>query len=91
MTKIAGSGSESGSGSISQRHGSADPDTDPHQIFMYPQHWFRQYYTVQFELSPLVEKCEQSLVSSVSVSNCISFYATAHRINADRSPLSYFI
>jgi hypothetical protein len=38
-----------------------------------------------------VEKCEQSLVSSVSVSNCISFYATAHRINADRSPLSYFI
>jgi hypothetical protein len=26
MTKIAGSGSESGSGSISQRHGSADPD-----------------------------------------------------------------
>jgi hypothetical protein len=46
---------------------------------------------LQFELSPLVEKCEQSLVSSVSVSNCISFYATAHRINADRSQLSYFV
>ncbi len=28
--KIAGSGSESGS--ISQRHGSADPDPDPHKM-----------------------------------------------------------
>jgi hypothetical protein len=36
--KIAGSGSESasGSGSISQRHGSADPD--PPQNVMDPQH-----------------------------------------------------
>jgi hypothetical protein len=34
--KIEGSGSASGSGSISQRHGSADPD--PHQIVMDPQH-----------------------------------------------------
>jgi hypothetical protein len=36
MTKIAGSGS------ISQRHGSADPDPepDPHQIVMDPEHWF---------------------------------------------------
>jgi hypothetical protein len=31
MTKKAGSGSESGSGSISQRYGSVDLDTDPHQ------------------------------------------------------------
>jgi hypothetical protein len=38
MTKISGSGSESGSGSISQRHGSADPD--PPQNVMDPQHWF---------------------------------------------------
>jgi hypothetical protein len=30
MTKIAGSGS----GAISQRHGSAYPDLDPHQTFM---------------------------------------------------------
>jgi hypothetical protein len=36
MTKIAGSGSGSESGSISQRHGSADPD--PHQNVMDPQH-----------------------------------------------------
>ncbi len=35
MTKIAGSLSESGS--ISQRHGSADPDPDPHQNVMVPQ------------------------------------------------------
>ncbi len=40
MTKIAGSGSESesGPGSISQRHGSADPD--PHQNVMDPQYCF---------------------------------------------------
>jgi hypothetical protein len=37
--KIAGSESGSGSGSISQRHGSADPDLDPHQNVMGPQHW----------------------------------------------------
>jgi hypothetical protein len=37
MTKIAGSGSESGS--ISQRHGSPDPDPDPPQNVMDPQHW----------------------------------------------------
>jgi hypothetical protein len=35
---IAGSGSEFGSQSISQKHGSADPD--PHQNVMDPRHWF---------------------------------------------------
>jgi hypothetical protein len=35
MAKIAGSG---GIGSISQRHGSAGPDPDPHQNVMDPQH-----------------------------------------------------
>jgi hypothetical protein len=39
MTKIAGSGSETGS--ISQRHGSTDPDPDPHQNVMDPEHWFK--------------------------------------------------
>jgi hypothetical protein len=34
MMKIAGSES----GSISQRHGSADPDPDPHQNVMDPRH-----------------------------------------------------
>jgi hypothetical protein len=34
MLKIEGSGSES----ISQRHGSANPDPDPHQNVMDPQH-----------------------------------------------------
>jgi hypothetical protein len=37
MTKIAGSTSEPGS--ISQRHGSADPDPNPHQNVMDPEHW----------------------------------------------------
>jgi hypothetical protein len=34
MTKVAGSGS------ISQRHGSADTELDPHQNVMDPEHWF---------------------------------------------------
>jgi hypothetical protein len=41
MMKIEGSGSASGSGyesgSISQRHGFADPDPDPHQNVIDPQ------------------------------------------------------
>jgi hypothetical protein len=36
MMNIEGSGSPSGS--ISRRHGSADPDPDPHQNVMDPQH-----------------------------------------------------
>ncbi len=40
MKKIAGSGSESGS--ISQRHGSADPNPDPPQNVMEPQHWWKR-------------------------------------------------
>jgi hypothetical protein len=39
MTKTGGSASEPGS--ISQRHGSADPD--PYQNVMDPQHWYREY------------------------------------------------
>jgi hypothetical protein len=39
MTKIAGSGS------ISQRHGSADPDPDPPKNVMDPQHWYAPYHT----------------------------------------------
>jgi hypothetical protein len=35
---ISRSGSESRFGSISQRHGSADPDPDPHQNVMDPEH-----------------------------------------------------
>ncbi len=43
MTKIAGSGSESGSRTIKQRHGSADPDPDPHQNVMDPEHCDKKY------------------------------------------------
>jgi hypothetical protein len=38
QNQCCGPGFESGSGSISQRHGSADPD--PHQNVMNPQHIF---------------------------------------------------
>ncbi len=31
-----------GSGSIRQRHGSANPDPDPHQNVMDPEHWLLQ-------------------------------------------------
>jgi hypothetical protein len=41
MTKIAGSGS------ISQRHGSADPDPDPPQNVMDPQHWQSQAFRIR--------------------------------------------
>ncbi len=41
MTKIGGSGSEYESGFISQRLGSTDPDPDPHQNVMDPQHWLK--------------------------------------------------
>jgi len=36
----------------------------------------------QFKLGPLVDRCEQTLMASVSVSNCVRFYATADEINA---------
>ena len=35
-------GSGSGSESISQKHGSEDPDADPHQNVMDPQHCLKQ-------------------------------------------------
>jgi hypothetical protein len=51
MTKIAGSGS----GSISQRHGSADRDPDPHQNVMDPEHccrsWGEFLHLALFDLS----------------------------------------
>jgi hypothetical protein len=45
MTKIAGSGS------ISQRHGSSDPDPDPPQNVMDPQHYHKHYRIFQIEYS----------------------------------------
>ncbi len=65
-TKIEGSRSKSGSGSISQRHGSVDPDPDAHQNVMDPEHcwapqlkrsacWGREAgYTVKGQLCPFL-------------------------------------
>jgi hypothetical protein len=50
--KIAGSGSESGY--ISQMHGSADSDPDPHQNVMDPQQWCK--YVMQAGLQLRVAK-----------------------------------
>jgi hypothetical protein len=44
MTKIAGSGS------ISQRHGSANPDPDPHQNVVDPQHCYQASLASQDDL-----------------------------------------
>ena len=47
MTKIAGSGS------ISQRHGSADPDPDPPQNVMDPQHCFYRKLLTKIYFGPI--------------------------------------
>jgi hypothetical protein len=41
---MKGVGSGAGSGSISQRYGSEDPD--PHQNVTDPQHWLEQYFEI---------------------------------------------
>jgi hypothetical protein len=53
MTKIAGSGSDSGtdSGSMSQKHGSEDPDPDPPQNVMDPEHCGEQKH---FGFNPII-------------------------------------
>jgi hypothetical protein len=42
----SGVGSRVGSGSISQRYGSGDPDPDPHQNVTDPQHWCLYIYSI---------------------------------------------
>uniref|UniRef100_T1J2P3 BTB domain-containing protein n=1 Tax=Strigamia maritima TaxID=126957 RepID=T1J2P3_STRMM len=37
----------------------------------------------RYKLTALIERCEQALVSSVNVSNCIKFYTTADEIGAE--------
>jgi hypothetical protein len=57
MTKIAGFGSDSGSGTIIQRRGSVDPD--PHQNVMDPEHWYQCWksfiFTQNFQKSFAVQ------------------------------------
>ncbi len=54
MKKIAGFGSATASGTISQRHGSADPDPDSHQNVMDPQHCFLIIWPLSSSTVPLV-------------------------------------
>jgi hypothetical protein len=69
MTKTAGPGSASGYGSISQRHESADPDPDqdPHQNVIDPQHCF-------VDVAPLTDfKTNKSEIPTLlNVTNVIS-------------------
>jgi hypothetical protein len=46
-------------GSLSQRHGSADPDPDPHQNVMDPQHWWKVNIIWKKQTSPLPEQIRQ--------------------------------
>jgi hypothetical protein len=73
MTKIAGSGS----GSISQRHGSADPD--PHQNVMDPEHCGQGNCPTSHTLTIL------SISVPVPTSTClsVSFYANLERAELD--------
>ncbi len=54
MTKIAGSDSDSGS--ISQRNGSADPDSYPDPHVMDPEHWSEVWIRIRILLSPSKNK-----------------------------------
>jgi hypothetical protein len=73
MTKIEGSGS----GSISQRHGSADPDLDPPQNVMDPQHCKKvKYFYMENIFSVLL----------VKFGNLPCFWIRIHFGNADPDP-----
>ncbi len=66
MMKIEGSES----GSISQRHGSADPEPDlnPHQSVMDPQHWLKAWQFVVGYLGPWLTSLACSYLC-----NCVFF------------------
>ncbi len=59
MTKTVGSGSESGS--ISQRHGSADPD--PHQNVTDPEYWSKQLFAEKELRGHRPSVCERFIYS----------------------------
>jgi hypothetical protein len=67
MTKIAGSGS------ISQRHRSADPD--PPQNVMDPQHWllesvlivFREFFTRYFVLAFFISRSDPDPIKTIRI------------------------
>jgi hypothetical protein len=62
-------GSASGSGSISQRHGS--PNQDPHQNVMDPQHWRKEINTLSIE--PLA--VQYSFHTSIAKNENANFYS----------------
>ncbi len=67
MKKIA----ISGSGSIGQRHGSADPDPDPHQNVMDPQHCLLPNSSVSSSSGDSSTIWRGSLLSSSSLSSSL--------------------
>ncbi len=60
-----------GSGSIHQRHGSADPDPDPHQCVMDPQHCPQQHDPVT---NPVVVEDTSAPVHLHTTYSCTKAY-----------------
>jgi hypothetical protein len=73
MTKIAGYGSASGS--ISQRHGSADPDPDPPQNVMDLQHWLRGTMPRQSVVGENLNKFKIPSWGCKLFEKCVKMYA----------------
>ncbi len=63
-----------GSGSISQRYGCADPDPDPHQNVMVPQHWF--YVSKSLVVGQVVSSSTDQDNSTSSDSTGVSCFFT---------------
>jgi hypothetical protein len=63
--------SESGSGSISQRHGSADPDLDPHQNVMDPQHW-KIHSRPNIPTTPSADIHTETDIDNLGISSCLT-------------------
>ncbi len=53
-----------GSGSISHRHGSADPDQDPHQNVMDPEHWLEHIVVIKKKLTGYEKKLAKCPLSA---------------------------
>jgi hypothetical protein len=73
-------GSGSASGSIGQRHGSSDPDPDPHQNVRDPQLWGKHPTVLGVELSgPILSEPNQTYVNDALPSLGSLFVYFVHR------------
>ncbi len=82
---------ENGSGSIGQRHGSADPDPAPYQNVTDPQHWkVKIYYSLEPQLQTVWSLIPGSRLSSISSSSSaklssISTFEPSENLNKENT------